>query len=128
MHAGGSVATLSLPARTRSVATARRTVLALCGPAGLAGLGDTAALLTSEVVTNAVVHGQGTVHLRARASAGRLRVEVQDDGAGSPSPRQAADDAEGGRGLALVAVLAATWGVERLPRGKVVWFELEDVS
>jgi anti-sigma regulatory factor (Ser/Thr protein kinase) len=121
---GHGEAALSLPALNLSVAAARRTVTALCGPAGLIGLHDTAGLLTSEVVTNAVVHGDGTVMVRAQTGDGRLRVEVQDDGDGAPVVQDAERDDEGGRGLALVAALADDWGVERVPGGKYVWFEL----
>lgn len=124
MEPGRGDAALALPALKASVSAARRTVTALCGPAGLAMLNDTAALLTSEVVTNAVVHGDGTVLVRAHTAAGRLRVEVEDEGDGGPVEKQAARDAEGGRGLALVAALADDWGVERVPGGKYVWFEL----
>jgi anti-sigma regulatory factor (Ser/Thr protein kinase) len=124
VHQGDGDAALSLPALNLSVAAARRTVTALCAPAGLGGLHDTAALLTSEVVTNAVVHGDGTVLVRARTGDGRLRVEVQDDGDGAPVLQDAARDAEGGRGLALVAALADAWGVEEVTGGKFVWFEL----
>jgi anti-sigma regulatory factor (Ser/Thr protein kinase) len=117
-------ATLALPALRVSVAAARRTVTALCAPAGLDELCDVAALLTSEVVTNAVLHGDGTVVVRAHTDRGMLRVEVQDEGSGTPVLQEVARDAEGGRGLALVAALADRWGVESVSDGKYVWFEL----
>lgn len=41
-----------------------------------------------------------------------------------PAPRDAPDDAEGGRGLGLVGMLADDWGVDPLDPGKSVWFEL----
>jgi serine/threonine-protein kinase RsbW len=119
-----SEASLALPALKASVAAARRTVTALCGPAGLHGLCDTAALLTSEVVTNAVLHGDGTVEVRAHVGGGRLRVEVQDQGDGEPQVRAPTPDAEGGRGMHLLAALAEDWGVEPVAGGKYVWFEL----
>ena len=125
MVTGLGEAVLTLPALNVSVAAARRTVTALCGPAGLTELYDTAALLTSEVVTNAVLHGDGTVQVRAHTRGGRLRVEVQDDGDSAPVlQKKAQAEDEGGRGLALVAALADTWGVEQVPGGKYVWFEL----
>lgn len=128
MTPGHGDAALTLPALNVSVAAARRTVTALCAPAGLGGLHDTAALLTSEVVTNAVIHGEGTVLVRAHTGGGRLRVEVQDDGDGAPVVSQAGREAEGGRGLALVAALADDWGVQLVPGGKYVWFELGGVQ
>ncbi|HVM26411.1 MAG TPA: ATP-binding protein [Mycobacteriales bacterium] len=118
-------AVLSLPALRVSVAAARRTVAALCGPAGLEGLCDTAELLTSEVVTNALVHGDGQIQIRAQAAHGRLRVEVQDQGTGIPQPREAGPADEGGRGMRLLAALATGWGVTPVTGGKVVWFELD---
>jgi anti-sigma regulatory factor (Ser/Thr protein kinase) len=92
---------------------------------------ETAALLLSELVTNAVRHS----HVRGRhvevccrvlAGAATLRVEVSDAGDGVPVARGAAADDESGRGLTLVTALAADWGV--LPRphgiGKTVWYEI----
>lgn len=91
---------------------------------------ETAVLLLSELVTNAVRHS----HVRGRHIEVRclvvggvtLRVEVSDAGDGLPVLRTAAEEDESGRGLALVAALAADWGVQ--PRlhgiGKTVWCEL----
>jgi anti-sigma regulatory factor (Ser/Thr protein kinase) len=89
---------------------------------------DTAELLTTELVTNALVHtGRGAV-LKVRVDGRRLRVEVRDFVRRRP-PRlpvgQGADeDATGGRGLLLVATLADAWGVRGHALGKSVWFEL----
>ncbi|MEV6579102.1 ATP-binding protein [Streptomyces sp. NPDC051582] len=66
------------------------------------------------------------VWMRAEWVDGRLRVEVLDASRELPVRREAAPDDEAGRGLAIVAALAADWGAH--PRGcgigKVVWFEL----
>lgn len=83
-----------------------------------------AALLTSELVTNAVVHGCADVDLLVRESRGVVRVEVGDTSDRMPVPRPASLDALGGRGLFLVDHLADAWGVERRQRGKAVWFEV----
>jgi hypothetical protein len=56
---------------------------------------------------------------------GVIRVEVSDrSGPGLPEPRPAGSDAEGGRGLQLVARLAARWGWRRRGGRTVTWFEL----
>jgi anti-sigma regulatory factor (Ser/Thr protein kinase) len=119
-----STTVLALPALATSVARARRAVAEVCRSHGRADLADTAALLVSEVVTNAVLHGDGTVEVRAELSGRILRVEVQDDGVGVPTVRRAGPEAEGGRGLALVDALSSRWGVESLAGGKYVWFLL----
>jgi anti-sigma regulatory factor (Ser/Thr protein kinase) len=92
--------------------------------------GDVAILLVSEVFGNSVRHsGSGapgeTVTVAVIAGGGIVRVEVTDRaGPGTPELHPAGCDAEGGRGLRLVAGLAARWGWRRR-RGRVVtWFEL----
>ena len=88
---------------------------------------ELAVLLTSELVTNAVVHGLGPVELLLDDDGARLRIEISDgepvlpSGPGTP---KATD--EHGRGLLIVDRFAARWGSEprRLPPGKIVWFEL----
>lgn len=87
---------------------------------------DIAILLTSELVTNAITHGQGpiTVSLRMGEHA-ELRIEVTDADPGPLRPRHASLDDAGGRGLYLVDALADSWGAEhRDEGGKRVWFEL----
>ncbi|MDI5964222.1 ATP-binding protein [Streptomyces sp. SL13] len=95
---------------------------------GVPDLRDTAELLLSEVVTNALVHTGGgallTATLLTQGQRTRLRVEVQDDAPHRPYPRPASDDASGGRGLLIVRALADAWGVRPQPVGKSVWFEL----
>ena len=86
---------------------------------------DTAVLLTSELVTNAIIHEPGgTVTLGIRCLRGRLRVDVYDTSHSFPVVSVAPGDAETGRGLMLVATLAAEWGFYRTPAGKAVYFTL----
>ncbi|KAB2354561.1 SpoIIE family protein phosphatase [Actinomadura montaniterrae] len=83
---------------------------------------DTVQLLVSELVTNALLHGAGSIVLRLiRGDA--LLCEVYDDGQDMPHLRHADATAESGRGLQLVSHLAARWGTHRTDGGKVVWFE-----
>ena len=83
------------------------------------------ALLTSELVTNAVRNeADPTVMLDVTCSSGRLRVDVHDTSHTLPVVMEAPVDAEAGRGLKLVATLSATWGICRTPAGKAVYFTL----
>lgn len=120
----GGADLLPLPRTSAAPALARRHVNGACAdwpdePA------DVARLLTSELVTNAVVHGTGAVTLVVRCDGAALRVEVEDGDPTCPTPRTDPDTAgENGRGLALVAALADRWGAEPHAGGKRVWFEL----
>lgn len=67
---------------------------------------DEATLIVSELVTNATRHGQSRCRLRLSMAAGRVTIEVHDDGPGRPAVRPAGADAEGGRGIALVRCLS----------------------
>jgi len=115
-----TVVSTELPRSPHSVSTARRLV-----DAHSTGLGpqqrQDAALMVSELVTNAVRHGVGTIALHIDAEAAELRVEVADEGnvevAPSPTP-----GAHGGWGLRIVDQLADDWGV--LVGSTKVWFRL----
>jgi len=84
-----------------------------------------AALLTSELVTNAIMHGPNqTVTLVITCDCDELRVDVHDTSRSAPTPVDAPVDAEAGRGLMLVATLSTDWGFYRTPAGKAVYFTL----
>jgi anti-sigma regulatory factor (Ser/Thr protein kinase) len=84
-----------------------------------------AALLASELVTNAIRHQAGeTADLVIDCTCGRLRVDVHDTSGSMPVLVDAPADAEGGRGLMLVATLSTDWGFYRTPAGKAVYFTL----
>lgn len=86
-----------------------------------------AALLTSELVTNAIMHeadDDETVLLIISWIDDHLRVEVHDTSRSAPVPVDAPPDAETGRGLMLVDSLSTDWGFHRMPAGKVVYFTL----
>lgn len=88
---------------------------------------DEILLVTSELITNAVRHGDGEVELRVRVEGDRVRLEVLDDGhvrveapLRPPSPT-----ALGGRGLLLVRDVSRRWGSGFDPAGRtLVWAEL----
>ncbi|WP_326700719.1 ATP-binding protein [Streptomyces sp. NBC_01754] len=87
---------------------------------------DTAELLLSELVTNALIHTRNGAAVTVTSAPGRLRVEVRDFVTRqAPAPYVPnADDGTHGRGLLLVRSLADSWGVTAQALGKVVWFEL----
>jgi CheY-like chemotaxis protein len=110
---------------TRDVAVARRFVTERCREWGCGDVVEDAELVVSELVTNALLHGEIRCELWAGLSEAALRLQVIDQGTGTPDPQSAADTDEHGRGLILVSALCAAWGVEVLPDGgKIVWAEL----
>jgi len=86
---------------------------------------DVAVLLTSDVVTNAILHGAGpSVTVAIRCSRGRLRVDVYDSARSLPVPAETPDENGAGPELVLVARLADDWGAFRTPAGRGVYFTL----
>ncbi|MFD4830405.1 ATP-binding protein [Streptomyces uncialis] len=94
-------------------------------------ISETAVLLVSELVTNAVRHGRvpywRDLVVRAEIVDDTLRVEVTDGSVSMPVTRRPGPGDESGRGLLLVETLAHDWGAFPRPYGigKTVWFELE---
>jgi len=86
---------------------------------------DIAILLTSDLVTNAITHGNGmTVTVAIGCSRGHLRVDVYDSHRSLPVPADHPADTDTGRGLILVATLSTDWGSFRTPAGNAVYFTL----
>jgi CheY-like chemotaxis protein/anti-sigma regulatory factor (Ser/Thr protein kinase) len=85
---------------------------------------DAVELLTSELVTNAVIHAGSEPHLVLILQPDRIRVEVHDADPTLPAQRELDGARPGGRGLPLLEQLATSWGVEVVPGGKAVWFEV----
>ena len=87
-----------------------------------------AELLTSELVTNAVLHAQTPVHLTCRADGSEVEVSVLDRQPGRTIPdgpgRIADAHRAAGRGLVLLAALSSSWGVTYAPAAKAAWFRL----
>ncbi len=86
---------------------------------------EMAAVITDELVANAVIHGEPPIVLDVKRDDQRLTVAVSDCGPGTPVPQRADPTADRGRGLVIVSKLSNTWGVSDLPGGKCVWFELK---
>jgi anti-sigma regulatory factor (Ser/Thr protein kinase) len=137
-RAGSAVlGSLTIPGRPDRVGAARSFVAKALGGAtsvadavGLTRLTDAAVLLTSETVTNAVLHSNsrradGTVTITVIEVAGGVRVEVADDGSEQSIPVVKVDGCvTGGNGLLLVQNLADQWGYVRNGAGTTVWFWL----
>jgi anti-sigma regulatory factor (Ser/Thr protein kinase) len=122
------LASLTIPGRPEHVREARDLVFKALGD--LHPSADDAVLLTSELVTNAVMHSHsrcpgGTVRVVVRDVAGGVRVEVVDEGSDLSAPVVRGDIyASDGHGLFLVQNLADQWGYLRDERGTMVWFWL----
>ncbi|MEW1832212.1 ATP-binding protein [Streptomyces sp. NPDC088196] len=123
---------LSVPHDRRAVTVCRRTLRLVLTAHGLIRVVDTAELLATELVANAVLHTKGPVMLRVRLAAGVLRVGAWDANPEPPEPPGQLEnllDAEAGRGLALVRACADHWGWQPLSRngqrGKYVWCDLD---
>jgi PAS domain S-box-containing protein len=85
-------------------------------------------LLTSELITNSVVHAATTTDVTIRFDGVTVRVAARDRSHATPAVSSPAPEAEGGRGVWLVESLASAWGVEPLPDGKRVWFDIDTRS
>jgi anti-sigma regulatory factor (Ser/Thr protein kinase) len=108
----------------RDVSQARQYVFDRCRASGLPMLCDDAALLASEVVTNALRHAGGAISVRAERDGETLVVQVLDPSPSEPVVLLPDPWSETGRGMSLVDAIAREWGVVPHPAGKVVWFRL----
>ena len=113
----------TFPCEDSSVTRARHAVMAFLEREGCADRGsDTAALLVSELATNAVRHARTPFTVDMRHDDHVLEVDVGDDDPRLPILRT--PDDEGGRGLRIVAALADEWGSRAREPGKVVSFRI----
>ncbi|MFP3988732.1 ATP-binding protein [Streptomyces sp. E11-3] len=116
--------TLFTPNNAKSPKICRDFVRSALETLGLTELADTAAVCTSELVTNVHLHAEGDVHLRAAIEPTHVRVAVYDGSARLPASRLTACNDTGGRGLSLVAAVSDVCGVTPTEHGKGVWFQL----
>lgn len=126
---------LSLDTTPSAVAEARRWVVGVCSELGRTDLVDSAELGVSELVTNAILHGQSPIGVRVRGTDRHPRIEVYDASNRPPvippDPFREHTDQDdedaflmtSGRGLAMVAMSSDAWGASIEETGKVVWFE-----
>ena len=105
-------------------AYARRRVREFCADMPV-DLLATAQLLTSEVVTNAIRHGCGSIEMHMSFDTKALRVGIADDSPRPPRLLRASPGSASGRGIRLIEALASSWGTTLHPGdGKTVWFSL----
>ncbi|MGW2729907.1 ATP-binding SpoIIE family protein phosphatase [Streptomyces sp. NPDC001494] len=108
-----------------SVSRARSDVARQLISWGLESLEFTTELMVSELVTNAIRYGRPPIRLRLIHDRA-LMCEVSDTSNTTPHMRRARTYDEGGRGLLLIAQLAAHWGTRHARQGKTVWAELSE--
>ncbi|MEU1187899.1 ATP-binding protein [Streptomyces sp. NPDC005859] len=123
---------LYIPQDPRAVTVCRRTLRLILTLHGLIHLVDTAELLASELVSNAVRHTKGPASLRLRYRDGVLQIGAWDADPEPPEPPRGLEElgeAESGRGMALVRACSDLWHWQPLSRmghrGKLVWCELK---
>jgi PAS domain S-box-containing protein len=122
-------AAIDLEPSTSSVAQARRFVSeTLRDWSQEPELVSNAVLITSELVTNAIVHGDPPVRLRLRAVDHDITLEVDDGDSAMPRKVHSDPEAVDGRGLAIVAQLSSRWAARPNGRGKTVWSTLRSRS
>jgi anti-sigma regulatory factor (Ser/Thr protein kinase) len=88
---------------------------------------DEVLLVTSELVTNAILHGRGEIALAVDLDGEDIHLSVRDEGQGAPIQPRPMPDAfsTGGRGLPLVTALSRTWGSQLDDQGHtIVWADL----
>ena len=119
-------AALHLAGHPESAGKARKFITDFCSASDLAPeVCETAALLVSELVTNAIIHGRTAATIEAHRPGSELRVTVHDSNPSLPPVGgQPSLSRESGRGLQIVSLLADDWGVEATDGGKAVWFTL----
>ncbi|MEY9963206.1 anti-sigma regulatory factor (Ser/Thr protein kinase) [Streptacidiphilus sp. MAP12-16] len=110
----------SFPPHPQNVRHARRITRTALAAWGAPDLIDSAEMLVSELVTNALQYGRGPVDLTLALTGQSLRIAVTDEGTSLPVPRTADADAQSGRGLSIVDTLADSWEVVVRLTGKTV--------
>lgn len=119
------LAALSLSRDPSSPSRARSFVSSCVSQSGLGALCEVSELVTTELVTNVLVHTDSAPTVRVLVAHDRVRVEVEDGCPVVPVAGILDPTAGSGRGLVLVDQLTHRWGVNRVPEaGKVVWIEL----
>ncbi|MER6381263.1 SpoIIE family protein phosphatase [Streptomyces sp. NPDC001250] len=125
-RAGGRLQQHVVPGDPEALTHARHMIRAAVRSWGAGDRADEVELVADELITNALMHTEGSAIVTLRALGdgdGRLRIEVEDSSSALPRRREAGEDGVSGRGLFLVEELADAWGVEARGGGKAVWCE-----
>lgn len=119
-------ASVDVPANSLGPAAARHVVVALLNAWGLPDLTDDAAVVVSELVTNAWRHAPGgdSFELEMMRRPAGVRISLADGSSIRPIIRELSDDAPSGRGMTIVEALVSNWGAEEHHGGKRVWVDL----
>jgi anti-sigma regulatory factor (Ser/Thr protein kinase) len=121
---GGAEASRAFPWELVAVTASRRFVTDTLTAWELPHVVDDAALIVSELATNAVMHARSPFTVSLSWEPGTLCISVLDASASMPSVKNPAGSAISGRGLRVVSGMASRWGTDRDGRGKLVWAEL----
>jgi anti-sigma regulatory factor (Ser/Thr protein kinase) len=125
-RSGGRLQQHVAPGDPEALAEARHMIRAAVGAWGARDLSNEIELVADELITNALMHTEGSAIVTLRVLTGshrRLRVEVEDSSSALPRRREAGESGVSGRGLLLVDLLTDVWGVEARGGGKCVWCE-----
>jgi anti-sigma regulatory factor (Ser/Thr protein kinase) len=120
--------TLRLEHGIRAPGRARLWIIERCHDWDCDELADAAAVLVTELVTNVFLHARTDCLVHAEFDHPVLKVTVTDEDNQELEPQPPSDTAEEGRGLAIVAALADTWGIRRSDGAKSVWFRLGSIE
>jgi anti-sigma regulatory factor (Ser/Thr protein kinase) len=118
------IVTRSFPAELDSVRAARHVTADLLDGETAQRLAEDAAIVVTELTSNAVLHAQSGFTLTISRSATSVRIAVRDSQPLVSEADTRPFDIKAGHGLSVVVQLARAWDVERRPDGKVVWAEL----
>jgi anti-sigma regulatory factor (Ser/Thr protein kinase) len=118
----------AFPPQLRSAAEARRFAERTLAGWGCGALVESARLLVSELVVNAVIHARTEARLALRFDGEVLHVEVADGSTVRPRRRDYSPTATTGRGLMILDAVADRWGVDIGDGAKTVWFDLAVAS
>ncbi|GAA4084574.1 SpoIIE family protein phosphatase [Streptomyces shaanxiensis] len=125
-QSGGRLQQHVAPGDPEALTAARHMIRAAVRAWGAEDRADEIELVADELITNALMHTEGSAIVTLRVLTGserRLRVEVEDSSSALPRRREAGESGVSGRGLLLVDLLTDVWGVEARGGGKAVWCE-----
>ncbi|MET9832655.1 SpoIIE family protein phosphatase [Streptomyces sp. NPDC006385] len=125
-QSGGRLQQHVAPGDPEALTGARHMIRAAVRAWDAAERADEIELVADELITNALMHTEGSAIVTLRVLTGserRLRVEVEDSSSALPRRREAGESGVSGRGLLLVDLLTDVWGVEARGGGKAVWCE-----
>ncbi|WP_328500264.1 SpoIIE family protein phosphatase [Streptomyces sp. NBC_00457] len=125
-QSGGRLQQHVAPGDPEALTQARHMIRAAVLAWGARERADEIELVADELITNALMHTEGSAVVTLRvltATDRRLRVDVEDSSSALPRRRDAGEAGVSGRGLLLVDLLTDVWGVEARGGGKCVWCE-----